>query len=718
MTSQWSKKRKEQDVYEEMRQQVYCEGACCSANHNHSKCPRSSDQSSAQPASPPSEAPPTNSPHTSDSGGFNSFGGVNTFEVNYSHDDSDVEIDNDNLAVSGPPSLVGDSDIESDTYISDSDSDALADEDIDDLRTELKYWAKRNLSTRRIAINELLAILRKPNRFPSLPKDARTLLGNRKVDGMTEKAGGNYVYLGVVDFLQSLIISDEKLQQEDHVDLQLSFDGLPLYKSSPGQLWPILGRVLNANKSKKVGTFGIFRGDKKPNDPEEYLSDLKQELIDLKDPGVVIPRVDKKWPVKVHNIICDAPAKSFVKGTVGHNAFHGCDHCTTVGRKLNHRTCFPNSNAPPRTDESFDSYQDPDHHNCQNPWHGCDMKMVKQFPLDYMHLICLGCMKKLVMLWLKGRIAFVRLSAKIVDQIDCHIKICAPFIPSEYNRKCRSLSHVSRYKATEWLLNLTKVFVVTLKGKIETEVYQHFLLLSCAVIILRDPNFCKHPHLVNQAEGMLERFVEQFPDIYGEEYISYNVHNLLHLADCVREYGPLDDFSAFIYENHIGKFKRAVKKPNCELPQVVNWVHDQDELPESAPSPSTIFKKNHHDGPIPRELSQCDQYGFMDREDYCIRTRTPDNCFLCGSKVIVVENILHDKDKKETYLVYKKFLRKEQFFDYPCDSTHLGIWKVHHLDDTLSYCKIDRIFCKFALLPYKADQGVYVCFPMQHTVRV
>ena len=50
-------------------------------------------------------------------------------------------------------------------------------------------------------------------------------------------------------------------------------------------------------------------------------------------------------------------------------------------------------------------------------------------------------------------------------------------------------------------------------------------------------------------------FVKSFSTLYGKEYISDNVHNLLHLCNDVRKYGPLDVFSAFKFEN----FMQAIK---------------------------------------------------------------------------------------------------------------------------------------------------------------
>ena len=73
---------------------------------------------------------------------------------------------------------------------------------------------------------------------------------------------------------------------------------------------------------------------------------------------------------------------------------------------------FPECNAVLRTDESFACMRDDDHHIKESPL----LKLcglVTQFPLDYMHLCCLGVMRRLLVTWLRGPLA-VRLSFQFV----------------------------------------------------------------------------------------------------------------------------------------------------------------------------------------------------------------------------------------------------------------------------------------------------------------
>jgi len=47
----------------------------------------------------------------------------------------------------------------------------------------------------------------------------------------------------------------------------------------------------------------------------------------------------------------------------------------------------------------------------------------------------------------------------------------------------------------------------------------------------------------------------QIEELYGIEHISYNVHQVMQLADAVTKWGPLWSHAAFIYEHCIAMLK-------------------------------------------------------------------------------------------------------------------------------------------------------------------
>ena len=48
----------------------------------------------------------------------------------------------------------------------------------------------------------------------------------------------------------------------------------------------------------------------------------------------------------------------------------------------------------------------------------------------------------------------------------------------------------------------------------------------------------------------------------------------IHLADDVLNFGPLDAFSAFPFENHLQSIKRLLRKLDKLLPQVIRRIQE------------------------------------------------------------------------------------------------------------------------------------------------
>ncbi|XP_037791319.1 uncharacterized protein LOC119586651 [Penaeus monodon] len=212
-------------------------------------------------------------------------------------------------------------------------------------------------------------------------------------------AGGHYHHFGIKTGVVSKLEGyRSEVENMTYISLQINIDGLPIFKSSAGQFWPILGMVDNLSQ-KDPFEIGVYYGTSKPTCNVAYLSLFKDELNQLSETGINCFGIN--FSVRLSALICDAPARSFVKGTKGHNGYNSCERCTTSGTWCGRMT-FPILDAPLRDDASFDARDDEAHHTGSSPLSGC-LGMVSQIPLDYMHLVCLGVKRRLLLLWLKGQ---------------------------------------------------------------------------------------------------------------------------------------------------------------------------------------------------------------------------------------------------------------------------------------------------------------------------
>lgn len=147
------------------------------------------------------------------------------------------------------------------------------------------------------------------NKLQKLPVDPRTLLNTPKsIQNLFPINDGSYWHKG----LKSCLLSYFKtLKSSISISLNINIDGIPLYKGSKIQFWPILFNIHEIEEFSPM-TIGIFCGQSKPGSIESYLASFVEELSDILDNGVVIN--DFHVVVKIRSFICDAPARSMIKG--------------------------------------------------------------------------------------------------------------------------------------------------------------------------------------------------------------------------------------------------------------------------------------------------------------------------------------------------------------------------------------------------------------------
>lgn len=126
-----------------------------------------------------------------------------------------------------------------------------------------------------------------------------------------------------------------------------------------------------------------------------FLKQFAEEAVDLTNNGILIN--GKVIPFAIKWFICDVPAKALICSTKGHTSFFSCTKCLKKDVYLKDRTCFPKTTHKKRTDLGFVKKEQSQHHNGTTILQDIPgIGMTILFPLEYMHLICLGIVKKLI----------------------------------------------------------------------------------------------------------------------------------------------------------------------------------------------------------------------------------------------------------------------------------------------------------------------------------
>ncbi|CAI6370216.1 unnamed protein product, partial [Macrosiphum euphorbiae] len=425
------------------------------------------------------------------------------------------------------------------------------------------------------ALSKLLLILRKHSCFEAIPKDARTIMhSNTAKPNLRMVEPGKYHHFGVANGIKKNILECSKKNSD--IQIVVGIDGLPLFKSNSEQFWPILAYIYPNNDN--VFPIGIYCGKEKPKDSNDFIKDFIDESKALIEQGLYID--SKKYNFSIRTMCCDTPAKSYILKIKGHSGFYSCSKCEIEGEYLANRICFPYtpSTRCPQT-RSHQNYlvQSQEEHHVGNTSLLATLPMfdvVTTFSLDYMHLVCLGTVRKLIMLWIKGPIG-IRYPSWKIEEMSKALEQLKIHIPCEFARKPRTLLEVSRWKATEFRNFLLYIGIVVTKPILQDEHWKHFFGLSVAMIILLSPDYAEY---INVSRILLDNFVKNFEKIYGRHLISHNIHGLTHICEDYVRFGPLDTCSAFPFENYMCSLKRMLRKPNKPLEQVVNRYKEICEL--------------------------------------------------------------------------------------------------------------------------------------------
>lgn len=578
-----------------------------------------------------------------------------------------------------------------------------------DLKTALPVW-KIIYNISMLALGYLLNMLRL-NGHEDLPKDPRTLMQTPRqtFKRVIQLSGGKYIHLGIRYGIETIV--KHLNLQSNIIKLNFHIDGLPLAKSSKFHFWTIMGAIISPVESNPF-MIGTYYGKQKPNDSNSFLFYFASELKQLIENGLVVS--NQKFSVVINAFICDAPALAFIKRIIYFNGYHGCTKCIVQGEYIGNRMVFNSISSDLRTDISFREQRQPAHHKGTSTLQSLPINMVDQFPVDYLHAVCLGVGKRLVKMLVKNETSYNMQAQDLIYLSDMLIELrfC---IPDEFARVPRSIFEVKFWKATESRQFILYTGIMLLKQFIPTKAYTHFLCFSVAIRILCDPDLCYDFN--NYAENLLKYFVANYSQ-YCNLYITYNVHNLIHLPADVRKFGTLDQFSAFPFENEMQNMKNKISPNDTNLEQLFNRTTEQyrfmpSKCTENFKSVEAITKgsnkKSELHSVVVNNLKICSNF-------------KNDTLMLNDNSIVKVLKIM-EKDN-DISLLCKRFDNVEPLFLEPLNSLIIGVCvvNINNLSDQFT-CSISAIKRKMVKLPYPESKQLnlpcqnftkYILFPLLH----
>lgn len=627
--------------------------------------------------------------------------------------------------------------------------------EIDRIINLLRDWALKNAITL-VALTDLSKTLKEVHEcFKDLPSQGRTILKTDVKVKPTKCDPGEYIHIGLKK--QLIFIISILLYYVEVIPLMFHIDGFPIFKKSKNALWPILMSIPTIEGMKnKVFPIGLWYGRGKPKNLSDYFKPLLDEYLRLftgKETTIINGQEVKLEVLTMHGkpvrleilgFASDTPARAYLLGTKGHGGFSSCFRCKIKGETIK---CFKkkrsNKQGSPvesgnkrifreidkalRSDAEFRNRTCPEFQTRETPLLNFPgLTFTRSFPLDYMHLVCLGLVRMFVHLWMSSE-APRQLLPRQRNVINTKLEQCFPYLSSlDFPRRPRDGKLAFSWKATQARCFLLYVGMVALKGTLSKEKYLHFMQLCIGMRVFLGPSLCRKLDFRHYASELLRCFVSSTEFLYGKEFMTHNLHSLIHLIEDVDffkdsfENFSLNDLSCFPFENFMQFFKRYTKSYARVVTQLGRRM---GELFASnfwrsfySPEPARTevsFTKEHNHGPLPYPLKG-KQYHSAIFPDFTLSVDLADStCGLTTGQIIVIQNFIIDRKDNQKYVVGKQFRSLDSFFESPLwDSRQFDIYEVSNLSKNVNVWPASAINMKFVRLPL---DDKFVVIPLLHS---
>jgi hypothetical protein len=163
--------------------------------------------------------------------------------------------------------------------------------------------------------------------------------------------------------------------------------------------------------------------------------------------------------------------------------------------------------------------------------------------IDYMHSVLEGVAYSLFEFWFEK--ASPDYSLK--DQKEAINKILMDIRPPSYvANPPKPVDTYKLWKANDFLSFFLFYALIVFRGRMKDKLYNHITLFVIALEFLLSPRIKKQE--LDTIQNIMEEFVRNFGKLYDETAYSSGTHELLHLVECSRKFGPLNLCNSFPFE--------------------------------------------------------------------------------------------------------------------------------------------------------------------------
>ena len=439
-------------------------------------------------------------------------------------------------------------------------------------------------------INQLETILAQPELFDSVSKAQQAPAHQ---DGLISDITQGELYK---QFRNQVSNDDHAM----HITLTINTDGVRVWRSNHYDIWPVYLCINELPQHmrfipKHILLPALWKGSKKP----VMLTFLKPLFHELKmlEKGIVLSTHEGPKVIKVFLLAgtFDLPARAMVLNMTQYNGSFSCHRCLHPGERLTTGSRGPGTNTFPYTQYTHRS----DSTVKEAGKKAAETQVIQQgvkgpSVLSYLHIYSyvqgtavdvmhggfLGLGRQMLDLLFGEKFRTEAFSCQQnVAKFDERLRNIQP--PRSVKRMPRSLHDMAHFKASEYAM-IIMMYLPAFLDIIPSNFMRHLCHLSNALFLLYKSKVTEED-LVS-ANYSIQRYCEQFSDLYGQKFQTSNFHNLQHIVEDVRNLGPLWNTDCFPYENASGSLVKHIFGTQSADQQVIRAVSTMHKVPHISQS--------------------------------------------------------------------------------------------------------------------------------------
>lgn len=529
---------------------------------------------------------------------------------------------------------------------------------------------------------------------------------------IVKMSSGRYLNFGVEKSLQTYLKSHPNLHFNNScLDLSVGMYviksttdrgiELPRYLILLGKIANILHQTSPNTSTNTSFIIAIYDGTfPTPTIANEILRPFVDEMKELTTKSPIEPFNGRKISrIGLHAFIVDPIANSIFTCTSLPDSLYGCSKCRVKselrvnGQFTNNITSFPATCKAEnlRLDEDFKYCLDSEYHLDVPIVMELNVGLVSKTAIDYKYTVCLGVMKQLVTLWTKGRLDY-RINRTNWLRMLNHLEKISQNCPEELQKPFNYSDDTDTWDAYHWKLFLIYFGPIVLHTNLPRKYYIHFLYLHLASrIMINQYKSRKHSALI--VGLFLNRFITEFATLYGEEFIDYNVHNLIHFEDTISQLGSIESVGGFSYEEQFNFVHSLIQyNQQISIEEIAEQILYKNNCSITSMSLASIADKPYH----------IDANCNLIFDNFLFNTAHPNNYILSKKGIFEINEIINNCNE-QILIVGRKYHSISILYQAPLNEEKLISVSESNYVEIIT---LDEIITK--LIKFKTGNGVFM----------